>query len=131
MVSEIALLSTLTMPIRISGMRKLANRRSAAGRATLTTVFRLPRPFSTLVEEELSTTSGHSTVISSVSIRAKASLVVASAVSKYYSESRGLDFHTKSTGRLARTRDYIDSCPTVLQELVSLPSSTVCSTWSS
>ena len=48
------------------------------------------------VEEELSTTSGRSTVISSVSIRAKASLVVASVVYKCCSESRGPDSTQKA-----------------------------------
>ena len=70
MVSEIALLAS---PITISGVRKLANQRRAACRPPWQGSF-----FFTQVEEELSTTCGRSTVVSSVSIRAKASLVVAS-----------------------------------------------------
>ena len=61
--------------------------------------------------------SGRSTVVSSMSIsRAKASLVVASIVYKYYSESHRPDFHTKSTGRVESgpSRDYIGSFPIVL-----------------
>ena len=75
MVSEIALLAT---SITISGTCKLANQRRAAGRTPWHRY--LGSFFFTRVEEELLTTCGRSTMVSSVSIRAKASLVVASTV---------------------------------------------------